>query len=78
MAASLVRNVVCLSTIKKTKTGVFDIISGKFYAVETAHRNGTAVHSVLIIHLWLLKDLLVHCHEYIKNNPGFQHSSQIL
>ena len=73
MAASLVRNVVCMSIIKKKKkkTRVFDITSGKLHEVETTHRNGTALHSVLIIHLWLLNDLLAHCNDYIINNPVF-------
>lgn len=72
VAGSLVRNVVCMSIIKKKKkTRVFDIISGKLNEVETTHRNGTALHSVLIIHLWLLNDLFAHYNEYIINNPGF-------
>lgn len=51
IVASLVGNFVCISVIKKAKTRVFDIISGKFNAVETTHRNGTALRNVLIVHL---------------------------
>jgi hypothetical protein len=51
IVASLVRNVVCISVNKIAKTRVFDIISDKFNAVETTHRNGTTLRSVLIVHL---------------------------